>query len=172
MKSIWNSYETPYEILYFGAISGAFCHFCLVFSEGETWGLQDGGATGGWMVGSVMESQWLAGGHTVDGWNPALVEVGSLSVYPIIYSTRFYISQVVVWDFFHQQLILLYYYLLESSLGLVLCKAHYWMLVLNCSRHPYCVFWPDCTTLHNIAQLVSQTLNRHSHWFQSIISEI
>ena len=41
-------------------------------------------------------------GDTVDGRNPAAVEVGSLCVYPIIYDGM-YTSQVVVWDFFHQQ---------------------------------------------------------------------
>ena len=42
-------------------------------------------------------------GGTVDGRNPAPVEVGSLSHY---LDTRFYTSQVVVWDFFHQYSIL------------------------------------------------------------------
>ena len=39
---------------------------------------------------------------TVDGWNPAPVEVGSLSMYIPLF-TRLYTSQVVVWDCFHQQ---------------------------------------------------------------------
>ena len=37
---------------------------------------------------------------TVDGRNPAPVEVGGLSFIPLF--TSFYTSQMVVWDFFHQ----------------------------------------------------------------------
>ena len=46
---------------------------------------------------------WDADCHTVDGQNPALqVEVGSFSQYLSLF-TGFCTSQVVVWDFFHQQ---------------------------------------------------------------------
>ena len=35
---------------------------------------------------------------TVDGWNPAPVDMVNIPSF-----TRLYTSQVVVWDFFHQQ---------------------------------------------------------------------
>ena len=49
--------------------------------------------------------------ETVDGWNPAPVEVGRLSHY--LWVMRFYTSQAVVWDFSHQQ----EYLNVEKNLG-------------------------------------------------------
>ena len=43
---------------------------------------------------------WRMTIETVDARNPALVEVGRLSHY---IEVGLYTSQVVVWDFFHQQ---------------------------------------------------------------------
>ena len=41
--------------------------------------------------------------HTVDGRNPAPVDTANIPVFTGLVFTGFYTSQVVVWDFFHQQ---------------------------------------------------------------------
>ena len=46
------------------------------------------------LVPIVFSGRWT----TVDGWNPALIDGSFIPLF-----TGFYTSQVVVWDFFHQQ---------------------------------------------------------------------
>ena len=46
------------------------------------------------LVPNVFSGRWT----TVDGWNPALIDGSFIPLF-----TGFYTSQVVVWDFFHQQ---------------------------------------------------------------------
>jgi len=75
--------------------------------------------------GAKLRTVSFREGNTVDGRNPAsqLRLVGSLSHY----LRGFYTSQVVVWDFFHQQ----YFIFVEQALGI----QSYSQLMIGVSNH-------------------------------------
>ena len=54
------------------------------------------------VINHLLNGMILQVGPTVDGWNPVNSPVEGQVVYPIIYKVLAP-SQVVVWDFSHQQ---------------------------------------------------------------------